>query len=105
MGEFVRQLNVRQFRHPVFIVLVQVCREKVELVALRVHEEPAPALLAGLESRSPSGTPTRRERRAAANLGVDARVFRRDAEETETAATPITLRATSFINFADCRRI
>lgn len=89
-SEFVGQLNIRKLRYTVFIVVVQLSSEEVQLVALRVREEAAPTLLAGLESRSPSRTPTRSERRAATHLGINARVFRRDAEEA-TATTSITL--------------
>lgn len=90
------QLNVREIRHAVLVVLVQLGGQKVHLGALGISEEAAPALLAGLESRSPSGTPAGSERRASPCLGIDARVFGGNAEET-TASTPITLSAQNYL--------
>ena len=74
-----------------FVVLVQLSCQQVQLVALRVREEAAPTLFARLESCSPSRTPARSKRRGAANFRIYARVFRRNAEET-TTATPIGLQ-------------
>lgn len=73
-----------------FIVFVQLSSEKIQFGTLGIREKATPTLFTGLESRSPSGTPTGSERGAAADLGVDARVLRGYAEET-TAATSITL--------------
>lgn len=80
-----------------FVVIVQQRGELIDFCALRVGEEAAPPLFTRFEPRSPNGAPTRCERGAAPDLGVDARVFRRDAEET-TAAVPIILRIITFFS-------
>lgn len=96
MCELIEQLSIRKLGYTVFIVLVQLRCEQVQLVALRVREEAAPTLFARLESCSPSRTPARSKCRGAANFRIDARVFRRNAEETTTAA-PISLQTERLI--------
>lgn len=96
-SQFIGQLKVRELWYTVLIVLVELSSKEIQLIAFGIRKEAAPTLFTSLESCSPSRTPARSKRRAATNLGIDARIFRRDAEET-TATAPITLRTRSLIN-------
>lgn len=79
------------------VIIVQQRGEQINLCSLRIREEAAPSLFTRFEPRSPNGAPTGCECGAASYFGVNARVFRRDAEET-TAAAPIILRTFTYIS-------